>query len=182
MESIAQRFDRLAGAFADRIDAVPDDRWDSPSPCEGWTARDVVRHVTETPAMFFQMIGADFRPVPPVEDGPAAAFATMRSQLQTSLDDPAVAGTEFDGFMGRSTFETAVDRFLNFDLVVHRWDLSRAAGIDEEIAEQDLERLEAAAAGFGDALRGPGVFGPEVEPPPGASRQDRLMAFLGRQV
>ena len=182
METIAQRFDRLAGTFAARIDAVPADRWDSPSPCEGWTALDVVRHVSETPGMFFQMIGGSFTPPPPVEDGPAAAFAATRTQVQAALDDPAVAGTEFDGFMGRSTFETAVDRFLNFDLVVHGWDLARAAGIDDTVEAQDLDRVEAASSQFGDALRAPGVFGPEVEPPSGASRQDRLMAFLGRRV
>lgn len=182
METIAQRFDRLAGAFAAHIDAVPEDRWDAPSPCEGWTALDVVRHVSETPGMFFQMIGAEFTPPPPVEDGPGDAFGATRARVQAALDDPAVAGTEFDGFMGRSTFEAAVDRFLNFDLVVHGWDLARAAGIEDTIAEPDLERLEAASTQFGDALRAPGVFGPEVEPPPGASRQDRLMAFLGRRV
>ncbi|MDQ4020345.1 MAG: maleylpyruvate isomerase family mycothiol-dependent enzyme [Actinomycetota bacterium] len=41
----------LADAFAAKIAAVPDDRWASPSPCEGWTARDVVRHVIDSQEM-----------------------------------------------------------------------------------------------------------------------------------
>ena len=31
-------------------------------------------------------------------------------------------------------------------------------------------------------MRGPTVFGPEIEPPPGADRQTQLLAFLGRAV
>jgi hypothetical protein len=31
-------------------------------------------------------------------------------------------------------------------------------------------------------LRGPGMYGPEVPPPLNAVEQERLVAFLGRQV
>lgn len=182
MEPIAARYDRLAAAFADKVRAVPPGRWDAPSPCEQWTALDVVRHVVETPRLFFGFVGREPGPVPPVEDGPAEAFEAVRRQVQADLDDPARAGAEFDGFFGRSTFAEAVDRFLSFDLLVHGWDLARAAGLDEAIAEPDLEWLERAAAGFGDAMRGPQAFGPALEPPADADRQTRLLAFLGRRA
>ena len=55
LDEIRERYDRLSQAFAAKIDAVPADKWDAPSPCEGWTARDVVKHVAETPSMIFQM-------------------------------------------------------------------------------------------------------------------------------
>ena len=181
-ETISQRFDRLSGAFVEKVKAVPADKWSAPSPCEDWTALDVVRHVSQTPGMFFQMIGKEVPSVPPVDDDPVAAVEAMRSNLQAALDDPEVATTEFDGFFGKSTFEAAVDRFLNFDLVVHNWDLSRAAGLDETIPEHDLDRLEAASTQFGDAMRAPGVFGPELTPPEGADRQTKLLAFLGRKA
>lgn len=45
MSEIADRYARLADAFTDRIRSTPGDLWDAPSPCEGWTARDVVAHV-----------------------------------------------------------------------------------------------------------------------------------------
>ena len=48
MTETSQRYARLADAFAAKIAAVPDDRWACPSPCEGWTARDVVRHVIDS--------------------------------------------------------------------------------------------------------------------------------------
>ena len=45
MSEISERFRDLAAKFTRRVDAVPDDRWSSPSPCEGWTTRDVVGHM-----------------------------------------------------------------------------------------------------------------------------------------
>ena len=181
-ETISQRFARLSGAFVDKVKAVPADKWSAPSPCEDWKAIDVVRHVSETPGMFFQMIGKEPPAVPSVDDDPVAAVEAMRANLQQALDDPEVARTEFDGFFGRSTFEAAVDRFLNFDLVVHNWDLSRATGLDEHIDDHDVQRLEVAARAFGDAARAPGVFGPELNPPEGADRQTKLLAFVGRKA
>jgi hypothetical protein len=31
-------------------------------------------------------------------------------------------------------------------------------------------------------MRGPGAFGPELTPPPGADEQTKLLAFLGREA
>lgn len=79
--------------------------------------------------------------------------------MEAGLDDPRRATEEFDGYFGRSTYQEAVDRFLSFDLVIHRWDLARAVGLDDEIAPDDVERLGHAAQGFGDALRESGACG-----------------------
>src|SRR3954454_13827804 len=177
METIADRYDRLAGAFAEKVAAVSPDRWDAASPCEGWTARDVVRHVNETPGLFLAFVGQELGALP---DDPAEAFATSRRRVLAALNDPAVADAEYEGFMGRMTFAEGIDRFINFDLVVHRWDLARAAGLDDTIEATELDRIEEASKGFGDAMRSPGAFGAEVEPPPGADRQTRVLAFLGR--
>jgi uncharacterized protein (TIGR03086 family) len=183
METTAQRYDRLAGAFAAKIDAVPDDRWEAQSPCEEWKAIDVVRHVAETPSMFFGFIGREIGDLPSIDDvGPAAAFAATRAKVQAALDDPAVAGTEFEGMFGKQTFAESIDRFICFDLLVHGWDLARATGLDEAMEPADVERLDAAAQAFGDNMRGPGAFGDAVEPPPGADQQQRVLAYLGRQV
>jgi uncharacterized protein (TIGR03086 family) len=182
METTAQRYDRLAGAFAAKIDAVPADRWDAPSPCEEWKAIDVVRHVTETPGMFFGFIGKEIGELPSVDDGPAIAFAVTRAKVQAALDDPEVAGTEFEGFFGKQTFAEAIDRFICFDLLVHGWDLARATGIDEAMDPADVARLDEAARQFGDKMRGPGAFGPEVEAPANADQQAKVLAYLGREV
>jgi uncharacterized protein (TIGR03086 family) len=181
MSEVSERYERLGDVFAAKIAAVPAERWDSPSPCDGWTARDIVSHVINTQGMFLGFIGRDAAPGPSVSDDPGGAWSAARANVQTSLDDPEVAATEFQGYTGPSTFEAAVNRFLCFDLVVHGWDLARATGLDETIDPEDLARVQAAADAFGEMLRSPQAFGPAVEPPPGANDQQKLIAFLGRQ-
>lgn len=181
MSEIADRHRRLAARFTARVEAVPPDRWESPSPCEGWTARDVVAHVAGNAAMFLGLIGRDPPAGPPAERDPLGAWVTGRDATQAALEDPAVATTEYDGLRGRMTFEQGIDQFACFDLVVHAWDLARATGQDDRLDPEEVSRVFAAARSMGDALRGPGAFGPAVEPPPGADEQAQFLAFLGRR-
>lgn len=183
MTDIADRYRTLAGAMEERIAAVPGDRWSSPAPCEGWTARDVVRHLADTPAIFFGMI--DEPPPaggPSVDDDPVGAFRHVRSAVQAALEDPGVAERGYEGVFGKSTFEKGVDQFLCADLVVHAWDLARATGQDERLDPDEVHNLYEAMLPMDEAIRAPGAFGPKVEPPPGADEQTRLLCFLGRQV
>lgn len=180
MSEIADRYRRLSGAFADRIDAVPDSRWSSQSPCAEWTAQELVGHVVGTQAMFLGFINEEMPPGPGAADDPAAAWSHASGAIQAALDDPARAGTTFTGFFGESTFEGAVDRFLNFDLVVHGWDLARATGGDEHIDDADAQRVIESANAFGDALRSPQVCGPEVSMPADADLTTRMLGLVGR--
>lgn len=182
MTDTADRYRRLAADFADTITAVPADRWASPSPCEDWTARDVVRHMVDNQTMFEGLVGRELTGGPSVDDDPLAAWTYVRDVVQADLEDPERASAEFDGFAGRSTFKAAVDRFLCMDLIVHRWDLARAAGLDVQLDPSDVTRVVEQAAEFGDMLRSPGVCGPAVEPAADASDQDKMLALLGRRV
>jgi len=181
MSEVSERYRRLGDLFAVKIAAVPADRWERPSPCEGWTARDIVGHVINAQGMFLGFIGREAAPGPSVKADPPGAWEAARANVQASLEDPTTAATEFQGFSGLTTFEAAIDRFLCFDLVVHGWDLARATGLDEAIAPEDVARVQAAADAFGEMLRSPQAFGPAVEPPLGANDQQKLIAFLGRQ-
>lgn len=182
MSEISERYDRLADDFAATIAGVPPDRWEARSPCPDWSARDVVRHVVETCGMFLGFVGRELGDVPLVDDDPAAAFAAGRAAVSAGLEDPAVAGAEFDGFSGRSSFEDGVDRFLCGDLVVHRWDLARATGQQAQLPADDLRRVHDMVVAFGDAARAQGAFGPAVDVPEGADEQTRMLAFLGRDA
>ena len=180
MTEISDRYRRLSGAFADRIAAVPDDGWDAPTPCEEWTARDLVGHVVQSQGMFLSRVGREAPEVDAAAD-PLGAWQTVSGVVQADLEDPERAATTFQGMFGEQTFEGAVDRFLNFDLVVHGWDLARASGQDVQIDADDLTRLDAASQEFGDAMRGPQAFGPALEVGPDAEDQTRVLAFLGRR-
>jgi uncharacterized protein (TIGR03086 family) len=183
MSEIADRYRRLGGAFADKIAAVPSDHWETQSPCEDWTARDVVGHVVATQGMFLGFIGKELGDIPSVEDDPGAAWDAARAIVEANLDDPKTATQEFDGLTGRSTFEAAVDRFLNSDLVMHGWDLARATGPDDAMQPEDVKRVYEYIAPMAEmpGMRGPNAFGPEIEVPDDADDQTKLLAFLGRR-
>jgi uncharacterized protein (TIGR03086 family) len=180
MTEISDRYRGLSDAFAATIAGVPDDAWANQSPFEDWTARQVVGHVVESQGMFLGFVGEEVGDIPSVDDDPAAAWNAARSGVQAALDDPARADKEFDGFLGRSSFSAAIDRFLACDLVVHRWDVARATGQDETIDPRDAERVLEITQGFGDEFRGPGAFGPEISVPADADVQTRMLAFCGR--
>jgi len=182
MSASAERYRGLAEAFTAKVAAVLPDRWDDPSPCEGWSARDVVQHVADTHAMFLGFVGESVGDAPAVGEAPLAAWSTARDAVQAALDEPDVAAKTFEGFFGETSFEQAIDRFISFDLVVHGWDLARATGLDEHIDPVEVRRLTEQVPSFGDKMRGPGAFGPELEPASGADEQARLLALLGRRV
>jgi uncharacterized protein (TIGR03086 family) len=181
MTEISERYARLADDFGAKIAAVPEDRWSSQSPCEEWTARDVVKHVVATQGMFLGFVGGEPGDIPEADENPLGAWDAACSAVQRGLEDPEVAKAEFEGFSGKSTFEAAVNRFLCMDLVVHGWDLARAAGLDDRIEAQDVARVNEQARAFGDMLRSPRAFGPEVQPPSDADDQTKLLAYLGRR-
>lgn len=182
MSEIAQRYHRLAARFADRIAAVPDGRWDDPTPCEGWSVRTLVNHVVETQSKFRGLVGREPITTPDPATDPATAWDAARTVMQADLDDPARAAAGYEGAFGRGTFEEAVDQFLNLDLIVHGWDLARATGQDERIPSEDLAHVRAQADNLGDMMRRSGAFGPAVEVPADADEQARVLALLGRRA
>src|SRR5437588_9879818 len=180
MSEVSERYARLADAFAAKIAAVPADRWDSQSPCPDWQARDVVGHVVGTQGMFLGFVGQEQGDIPSTDVDPLGAWNAARTRVQANLDDPERAKAEFQGFSGTSTFEAGVDKFLCSDLVVHGWDLARAAGLDDRMEPEDVERVRRNMESMGDALRGPQAFGRPLEAPPDAAETDPAIACLWR--
>ena len=181
MNEAADRYRTVAAAFSERVRAVPPERWESPAPCEGWVARDVVRHLTEwVPAFFFDTWDIDAPPLPSVDDDPVAAWEALDRTVQSALDDPAVAGAERETRMGRSTFADTFSMIATSDVLIHTWDVSRATGLDERLDPDEVHRMFAGMEPMDEAIRGE-HFGPRVPVPDDADEQTKLLAFLGRR-
>lgn len=182
MGEIAERYRTVAGGFTARVLALPDAAWERPAPCEGWVARDVVRHMVEwMPSFPLAEAGVTVPPGPSVDDDPAGAWRVLDAAIQGALDDPEVAGREFESRAGRYTVEAAIDMFCTGDVLVHTWDLARAAGLDETLDPDEVHRQLLGMEAIDDAvLRGSGHYGPRVEVAPDADEQTRLIAFTGR--
>jgi len=180
MTEISDRYRRLSEEFTRRVDAVPADRWDNPSPCEEWNARQVLQHVIDSHVNMPKYGGVVVTLTRSVDDDPRAAWLEARESMQDLLEDPARAGAEYDGMFGRTSVQQTVDGFLGFDLLVHGWDIARATGQDETLPPDEVRRVYADASKLAGNLRRGGVCGPEVAVPADASEQDRLLGLLGR--
>ena len=79
MSDSAERYRKVAAQLTQRVEAVPDGAWDNPAPCEGWVARDVIRHlVAWLPDHFFGTWEVEHTPGPSVDDDPAAGVGRRR--------------------------------------------------------------------------------------------------------
>lgn len=172
----------VAAEFTRRVEGVPDGGWDSPSPVEGWTARDVVRHLLEWFPPFLETgTGIQLPSGPSVDEDPVGAWRTGRDSVQAILDDPAAAQRPFSHpRAGEFPLEEAIDRFYTADVFMHTWDLARATGQDDRLDPERCERLLAGMEPMEELIRSSGQFGERVAVPADADPQTRLIGFIGR--
>lgn len=163
------------------VDAVPVDDWDRPSPCSDWTARDVVAHIIATQRDLLVGHGHDLGAMPDLSD-PAAGLRSHADRVLGLVSRAQVVDVTYEGFFGTTTVGATLVQFYVWDMLVHRWDIARAAGGVETLTPAELDRIEAGANSFGDALHMEGICGPAVSPPAGAGRQVELLGRLGRDA
>ena len=182
MSTAADEHRAVAGVFGDRVRGVSPGDWDNPAPCDGWVARDVVRHLVEwLPAFLAAGAGVELPRGPSVEDDPVAAWTVHSDGVQALLDDPATSGKVLTNpHVGEVPLDQAVDRFYTADVFMHTWDLARATGQDERLDPDRCARLLEGMLPLDDLLRTSGQYGPRVEVPGSADVQTRLLAFIGR--
>jgi uncharacterized protein (TIGR03083 family) len=132
MREAGDRYRRRADAFGALIDRTAPERWTSPSPCEGWLARDVVAHVVDYSGhVLCERAGMSDVPVFADFDDPAAAFGAIREVVERVLDD---AETSPD-------MANYLDLAVSFDLPQHGWDLAKATGQDPTMDPAEVELL-----------------------------------------
>lgn len=163
------------------LEALPAAAWSEPSPCEGWSAADVVAHLVGTQRDFLGQRGLDLGTAPDVAADPAAAWRDHAERVREALTDEVVA-TPYEGFFGPSTVGATFEQFYVWDMVVHRWDVARTAGLDGTLTEAELDRIERGIESFGPALYSDGICRDGVELPADADRATRLLARLGRRA
>ena len=161
----AERHRQVAGLFTER--ACGTRSWDAPSPVPEWTARDVVRHLTEWfPAFLASGAGIDLQRGPSVDENPVAAWQVHCDGVQAVLDDPETAHRELaNPHIGRVPLDTAIDQFYTADVFMHTWDLARATGQDDRLDAGLCSEMLAGMEQFEEAMRSSGQYGARVEVP-----------------
>src|SRR5437763_16794084 len=109
MNEVLERYTRITGQFTDRVHAVPAGAWNNPSPCTGWTARDVVGHLTGWIPGVFGPVGVEFAVVPSVNEDPVGAWVTVQAAIAKALADPELAVKQVETPFSKQPFDETVD-------------------------------------------------------------------------
>jgi uncharacterized protein (TIGR03083 family) len=156
----------VSSGFGAAVKAVAPDQWGARSPCEQWTARDLLAHVVENHRGVIASVRGG-------ESEPLGAEIT---------GDPEEAAKEMDGPTGKMPAGQIIGQFVTMDVLVHTWDLARTIGADERLDEDSVRRAYEALKPMDSMIRLPNVFGPKLESPVGADLQTEFLYFLGRRA
>jgi uncharacterized protein (TIGR03086 family) len=178
MTSPAQRHTDDAARFSTLVQSASGADWARPSPVAGWTALDVVKHLVEWSRGFLRGAGLEL-PALDVGADPAGAWRQQVRDIQSVLDDPG-GRVLSNPHTGDKPVEEAIDQFYAADVWMHSWDLAKALGRDVDLGEERCREALAAMRPMEQLLRDSGQFGTAVPVADGASSQDQLLAFIGR--
>lgn len=175
----AERHRQVAGLFTDRV--LGTRSWDAPSPVADWTARDVVRHLTDWFPGFLASGAGSTSPGTVRGRGPGGGVAGSPRRRASAAGRSGDAGPEaHQPHIGSLPLDTAIDRFYTADVFMHTWDLSRATGQDDRLDPGFCARLLEGMRPIEDVLRSSGQYGPRVEVPADADVQTQMLGFIGR--
>ena len=179
--------DAASAEFERVVRQLPAGSWDDPTPCE-MPVRELVQHVVVGNRLTALLLAGTVRDEAramlagdQLGDNPVAAVIdSNRRQAK------AFAATAPEQLVAGPKGDVPVEAFLRFrviDLVVHAWDLLRAAGLDERLDEQLVEDLLAFVEPHVDELIAYGAYGagPSGTLPPDAAPQLRLLDAFGRR-
>jgi uncharacterized protein (TIGR03086 family) len=179
--------DAASTEFERVVRRLPADVWDRPTPSQ-ISVRELVEHVVVGNRFTALLLAGVDRDEARARlagdqlggDPVAAVIDSSRRQAEAFAATPAdrlVAGPRGD------IPAVAFLRFRLVDLVVHAWDLLRAAGLDETLDPGVVERLSSTVEPHLDELLAHGAYGegPSGALPADAAPQDRLLDWFGRR-
>jgi uncharacterized protein (TIGR03086 family) len=172
------------------VDGVTPEQLGQPSPCEEWTVRDVINHITGGATMF--AISAEKGSIPDEDmgrimggdnlgDDYKGAFRAASRRALDVYNQPGVLDKNVTLPFGEMPAGVALDIAI-FDVATHAADIARATGQaieDEQLLE---DALTMGRTMLTPQWRAPGVFGDEQPVADDAPVADRLLAFAGRRI
>ncbi|WP_326565809.1 TIGR03086 family metal-binding protein [Amycolatopsis rhabdoformis] len=188
------RFLRAGAEFERRLRLVTADRWSGPTPCDEWTVRQLVNHVTRGNLNYIALLhgasAAEFlalRDADALGADPLAAFGASLAETAAAFSAPGALDLLLDYPLGpvRGAQALAV---RTTDTVVHTWDLARALGTDETLdaglVSWTLSNLDTIYAGLAEtpvSAETTHRFFAEPLGEVGSSSQELLLYRMGRR-
>ncbi|MEI2817010.1 MAG: TIGR03086 family metal-binding protein [Microthrixaceae bacterium] len=181
--------DLAIAGFEARLALVADPDWERPTPCDGWTVADLVKHLVGGGLMSEMLLdGASS------QDAMATLFnldlqGDLRAAFVDARDRQAVAfarpGAE-DITCHHPMRDMPASQFIWMrvrDTAVHTWDLARSIGADERLDDDLMATIWSQVEPVAPLLAVSGMFGSGAsgELTDDASMQARVLDALGRR-
>jgi uncharacterized protein (TIGR03086 family) len=185
--SNGQLYVRAMESTLHSIEQVPPERWQAPTPCTEWDARQVANHLIGENLWVSELLqGKTVEQVGTALDGdltgddPAAAYRRSVEVARQAVETPgAMAATCHLSFGDYSGAEYAGQVFM--DTLIHGWDIATGTGqqvrLDAELVSLCLPIAEELTRKF----RAAGVFGDDLPVADDADQQTKLLALVGRR-
>ncbi len=167
-------YEQASGWTLDKVRGAAD-QLPTATPCDEWDVQTLMNHMLDTQRYFLESArGEDASPISPeppavLSDDPVDQFESVRAEMLEVFGRPDVQ--EKTGPALGIAFS---------DQLLHGWDLARAT-------DQDATMPDGLAQASYDTIHGrftddqrEGVFKPELPVESGASAQDKLLAYTGR--
>ena len=165
---------------------VPSSAWDRPSPCAGWTVREVAGHaMAVTHNIAARASGGEpidaFTDVAQIAgEDPVTTYRTFRTQFLEATDRPGALSTPVASRLGDMTIDSYM-AFMRSDTFVHTWDVARGAGIEPHFDPHMVTVILADyLARDMTSLRVPQRYDDERPVGDESDELTRLIAFTGR--
>ncbi|MDQ3645338.1 MAG: TIGR03086 family metal-binding protein [Actinomycetota bacterium] len=177
---------RAAAGFDSLVKQIGDEQWAATTPCSEWDVRALVGHLVyedlwAVPLFAGQTIEqvGDRLEGDNLGDDPRAAWDRAYADAMQAISDDDVMARKVHLSYGEETAENyAFQLFL--DHLVHGWDLARGIGANDRLEPELVDHALGWVQENQAMLQGSGAFGSEVEVPPDADEQTKLLAALGR--
>jgi len=173
--------------FGSVVDEMPVSAWSAASPCDGWTALDVLGHLGSAIGFGVAILdGRTYdwptfdRPSDLVDGAPTAYWADIAAPARAAVEGVDLDATRVTPMGVRTVAEGLA--FPAIDLFVHAWDIGRAGGIAVEVPDDVIEFAHAYIDPIpADVMRGAkGAFGPQAVAPDDATATEGFIAWTGR--
>ncbi|GGM21192.1 TIGR03086 family metal-binding protein [Dactylosporangium sucinum] len=175
-------YERVVADVDAIVAAVTRAQFADPTPCAGWTVRELLNHLVYENLMWTSLAEgsprSDFA-ADHLGDDHVAAFREAATRALIAFRRPGMLTQEYGPARGWRIVEQ-----VTIELLVHGWDLAAATGQDTDLAPDVATALLGPVQEMHrDLPRTPGgSFGPVQPVPAGATAADRLAAFLGRAL
>jgi uncharacterized protein (TIGR03086 family) len=155
-----------------------------PTPCRDWDLQALLLHMADSLESLHEAGAVRRVWVDVTTAEPADLVETIRARACRLLADWSVRESQRGDVVvdGRPVTAPVLTSAGALEVAVHGWDLATACGVSRPLPDGlATDLLRVAPHLVTDADR-PGRFAPPLDPPPGGSAGEQLLAFLGRQA